>query len=201
MALVFNSELFFKNITEEELIELYIMGGGRQAFFIRDRTEAFEYMIKSILDAIGYEVDTVTLKKESLFQKAKKTTNTTKKKIPYKAAKGISKHDFIFSDYLFKKIGIEYNFEDFESKYKHEEYENLNLPEVNSDEHEKISDLNIFGMEWSPNNVSRDHMFLVNNLKTFYYKRARVLHPDRGGDANEFTKLSNAYEKLLKLRE
>jgi hypothetical protein len=207
MALIINSELFSKNITNEEFIELYRMVDGWYAFFFRDKKkEGFEYIVKAILDVIGYNVDIVTLEKESLFKKVKKIIEMTKKKIPYKEENGITKHNFIYIDDSLYKIKIDFNyikydFKDFESKYKYEEYENLDLPEVNSDEQEKIDDLNIFGMEWSQNNVTKDHMFLVNNLKTHYYKRAKVLHPDKGGNEDEFKKLSNTYEKLLKLRE
>lgn len=206
MALIINSELFATNITNEEFIELYRMVDGWYAFFFRDKKEGFEYIVKAILDVIGYNVNIVTLEKESLFKKVKKIIEMTKNKIPYKEENGITKNDFIYFDNSLFKIKydlnyIKYDFKDFESKYKYEEYENLDLPEVNSDEQEKIDDLNIFGMEWSEDNVSKNHMFLVNNLKTHYYKRAKVLHPDKGGNEEEFKKLSNTYEKLLKLRE
>lgn len=205
MALIINKELFtLKNITNEEFNELYKMVDGWYAFFFRDKKEAFEYMVKAILDVIGYNVDIVTLEKESLFKKVKKIIEMTKKNIPYKEEKGITKHNFIYIDESFYKIkydldNIKYTFKDFESKFKYEEYENLDLPEVNLNEQEKIDDLNIFGIKW--NNVQKDHMFLVNNLKTHYYKRAKVLHPDKGGNTEEFKKLSNTYDKLMKLRD
>lgn len=42
-----------------------------------------------------------------------------------------------------KFTDFRYKFKDFESKYKFEEHENLNIPESNSDEQEKIEDLKI----------------------------------------------------------
>ena len=75
------------------------------------------------------------------------------------------------------------------------------MPEIPSGSEEKINDLIIFGIEYNSNNVNERHMFLVNNLKTHYYKRARVLHPDKGGNENDFKKLSSVYEKLLSLRD
>ena len=47
----------------------------------------------------------------------------------------------------------------------------------------------------------KKHRFLVNNLKTYYYKRAKVLHPDRGGNENDFKNLSNTYEKINKIKK
>lgn len=205
MTLIANAELFTNNITNEEFLELYKMVDGWYALFFWDRKAGFEYIVKAILDVIGYNVDVVTLEKESLFRKVKKIIQMTKKGIPYKEEDGITKHNFIYlpNSFYYIKYDINYNYikyEDFEFKYKYEEYENLNLPEIPSHTQEKIDDLTNFGIEYDSNNITEKHMFLVNNLKTFYYKRAKILHPDKGGNVNEFQKLSNTYEKLLKLR-
>lgn len=212
MALIITSELFvLKNITNDEFLELYRMVNGWYASWFINKTQAYEYMIKAILDVIGYNIDIVTLDKECLFEKIKKIIKMTQTKIPYKEENGITKHNFIYINESFYKIKMDYNYNkldnfyikfiEFENKFKYEEYENLNLPEIDLKEQEKIDDLDIFGIEWSMNNVIKDHMFLVNNLKTHYYKRAKILHPDKGGNAEDFKKLSNTYNKLLELRD
>ena len=45
---------------------------GWYAFFFRNKNEGFEYIVKSILDVIGYNINVITLEKESLFKKVKK---------------------------------------------------------------------------------------------------------------------------------
>jgi len=38
----------------------------------------------------------------------------------------------------------------------------------------------------------------LQSIKAAYKKKALILHPDRGGNQEEFKKLSNAYQNILK---
>lgn len=208
MSCIIKPSLFtLANISNEEFIELYKMIGGWYVFWFRNKDEAFQYMINAILDVIGHNVDVVTLEKESLFKKIKTMIRLKKTNTPFKEVNVITKSDYIYlSPEMFHinyNFDIKYNFkyEDFESKYKFEEFENLNIPEVSLDSNEKIDDLNIFGIEFNSDTITEKHKFLVNNLRTLYYQRAKVVHPDKGGNVEDFKKLSNAYQKLMKLRE
>ena len=76
----------------------------------------------------------------------------TKGNILYEEKYGITKTNFI-NEFL-DKIKSKYDFEDFENKYKYDKYENLDLPELNLDNQEKINDLNIFGIEYDQHNLN-----------------------------------------------
>ena len=41
-------------------------------------------------------------------------------------------------------------------------------------------------------------MFLVNNLKIYYYKRAKILHPDKGCNEEKLRIKSKSMEENLK---
>ena len=212
MTLIINHELFtLQNISNEEFVKLYIMIDGWYAFLFFDKKAAYNYIIDAILDVIGRNVDIVTLEKESLFTKLKKIIEFKKFNIPYKEVNGITTDDYKYNfnfkikydfDIKYKiKYDFDINFKDFENKYKYEDFEDLNLPELSIEDKEKENDLNVFGIEYNRSNISEKHMFLVNNLKTLYYKKAKICHPDKGGNVEEFKNLSNAYERLIKLRD
>lgn len=44
--------------------------------------------------------------------------------------------------------------------------------------------------------LSKDAAWLMNDIKTAYRRRSRELHPDSGGDANEFNRVTVAYSVL-----
>lgn len=98
MVLIVDAELISRSVTNDEFIALYQMVGGWYAFFFRDRKDGFEYAVKAILDVIGYNVDVVTLEKESLFNKIKKIIEMTRMGIPHKEENGITKDNFILNN-------------------------------------------------------------------------------------------------------
>ena len=201
MSLITHELFTYENIRDDELFFLYKMIGTSWLFIFWSQQEIRDYEINSILDYIKPRISQnyiVSLSKESLFDKISKIIGYSKLKIPFKEKDGITVDNIIkFNKFEYKKI----NFDDFEHKFKYDYFENLDLPEVSLNDEEKISDLKIFDISFNVDNIIEKHKFLVNNLKTMYYKRAKILHPDKGGNVNDFQMLSNTYEKLLKLRE
>ena len=210
MTVIVNHELFVpENISDEELKTLYVSIGGWYAFLFFDKIAANKYMIDSILDVIGKTVDVVSLEKERLFSKLKKIIRMNKYNIPYKEKNGLTVEDRIYYtnfdfdfNYKFDKFDKFYNinFKEFEHKYKFEDFENLDLPESTTEISIKQNDLKLFDIDYDSNNLNDKYMMLLNNLKKFYYERAKILHPDKGGDTFKFTELSNRYEELLASR-
>lgn len=211
MSCIIRNSLFCsENITDIEFNELYKMIGGWYAYCITDNKKAKNYMMNAILDVIGYNVDVVTLKKQTLFQKIKKMIKLKRNGYRFMEHNGITIADVSnfrirgFTSDLAKEVSDYkslYIYSEFEKKHKCDEFENLDLPEMKIDINQKIEDLCVFGIGLSINNITEKHKFLVNNLKKLFYQCAKEAHPDNGGDFDDLGRLFITYQKLLKMRE
>uniref|UniRef100_A0A6C0AF48 J domain-containing protein n=1 Tax=viral metagenome TaxID=1070528 RepID=A0A6C0AF48_9ZZZZ len=212
MILIIKHEIFISpNISHNELSYLYSIIGGWYALFFFDYNESRYYMIETILNFIGKNVNIVTLEKENLFTKLKKIIKFKRFNVPYKEENGITKEDYFHVDFKFDKkytYHFNYDLKNFEKDFKNSKKKDFKNSKENdfknSKENEsfiqKKNDLNIFEVEYNENNISERHMFLINNLKKIYYKQAKKTHPDKGGDVEKFKELFNVYEKLIKLK-
>jgi hypothetical protein len=64
---------------------------------------------------------------------------------------------------------------------------------------------NLRQLKFVPRYIKTDYDILgvskkasLQSIKTAYKKKALILHPDKGGNQDEFKKLSNAYQNILK---